>query len=96
MGRCPLGKVKTDPYAVHPHDSAAMRELKARMSSAAGQEIYRERSRVSERVNADQKRWRTLAQMVVRGTAKVHCVVLLNVLTYNMLRWLTLTAPAGT
>ena len=94
-GALPVRKGKPDPYAPRPTDSAPLRALKERMSSAAGQEIYRERSRVAERVHADLKRWRTLAQMVVRGKAKVHCVVLLNVLTYNLLRWSTLAAPGA-
>jgi transposase len=93
-GALPVRKGKPDPYAVRPRDPAAMRALKERMRSPAGQEIYRARSRASERVHADLKRWRTLAHMVVRGQAKVLCVVLLNALTYNLLRWLTL-APTG-
>lgn len=93
-GALPVRTGKPDPYAARPTDTAALRALKERMSSLAGQEIYRARSRVSERVHADLKRWRTLAQMVVRGKAKVRCVVLLNVLAYNLLRWLAL-APNG-
>jgi transposase len=95
-GALPQRKGKPDPYAPQPKDSAAMAELKTRMRSAAGQAIYRERAAVAERVNADLKTWRTLTQVVVRGKNKVMCIALWNVLAFNLLRWLSLTAGTPT
>lgn len=77
---------KPDPYAPRRGDSEAMRALKERMQTQEGQQIYRERAKTAELVNADLKRWRTLDRITVRGITKVTAVVLLNVLTFNMLR----------
>jgi hypothetical protein len=95
-GALPQRKGKSDPYAPQTGDSPAMRELKARMSSAPGQAIYRERAMVAERVNADLKTWRALERVVVRGLSKVWCIALWNVLAFNILRWLSLTAGTQT
>ena len=91
-GALPKRRGKADPYAVNPRDTAVLQALKERMRSLAGQEIYRERARVSERVNGDLKTWRTLERVTVRGVNKVTCVALLNVLAYNLLRWIVLAA----
>ena len=85
-GPLPERQGKPDPYAPQRGDSAALGALKARMQSDAGQQIYRERAPTAELVNADLKRWRTLDRLTVRGLPKVTAVVLLNVLTFNMLR----------
>lgn len=96
-GALPQRQGKPDPYAPRASDSAALQALKERMRTLAGQEIYRERAQVSERVNGDLKTWRTLGRVTVRGVGKVTCVALLNVLAYNLLRWIVLAAstPAG-
>ena len=91
-GALPQRKGKPDPYAPQAVDSEAMRALKARMTSEAGKQIYRERSMVAERVNADLKAWRTLERLAVRGKGKVLCVVLWNVLAFDILRWLSLSS----
>lgn len=91
-GALPQRTGKPDPYAPQKVDSPAMRDLKARMSSEPGKAIYRERSSSAERVNADLKTWRALQRFVVRGTSKVWCIALWNVLAFNILRWLSLTA----
>lgn len=85
-GPLPERTGKPDPYAPQAGDTAAMGALKARMRSEVGQQIYRERAPTAELVNADLKRWRTLERITVRGLTKVTAVVLLNVLTFNMLR----------
>jgi len=85
---------KPDPYAPQRGDSAALAALKERMRSEAGQAIYAQRAPVAERVNADLKRWRTLDRVVVRGVAKVRCIVLWNVLAFNILRALTVVGPS--
>lgn len=85
-GPLPERKGKPDPYAPQRGDSEAMRALKERMQTTEGQQIYRDRAKTAELVNADLKRWRTLERITVRGITKVTAVVLLNVLTFNMLR----------
>jgi hypothetical protein len=85
-GPLPERQGKPDPYAPQRGDSAALRALKARMQSDEGKQIYRQRAPVAELVNADLKRWRTLDRLTVRGLPQVTAVVLLNVLTFNMLR----------
>lgn len=89
-GPLPERKGKGDPYAPQRQDSAAMRALKQRMQSAEGQQIYAQRAPRGELVNADCKQWRTLKQVTVRGLPKVTGVVLLNLLTFNMLRMIPL------
>ena len=88
----PERKGTPDPLAIKPQDSAALRALKERMGSAAGKAIYKERAATAETVNADLKTWRSLDRFLVRGTRKVTCVLLWNVLAYNILRWVALTA----
>jgi transposase len=95
-GALPQRQGKPDPYAPQAHDSPAMAELKTRMRSEAGQAIYRERAAIAERVNGDLKTWRTLTQFVVRGKNKVLCIVLWNVVAFDLLRWLSLTSGTQT
>lgn len=94
-GALPERRGKPDPYAPRATDCASLGALKERMRSLAGQEIYKERGQVSERVNGDLKTWRTLERLTVRGVPKVTCVALLNVIAFNLLRWMVL-APAAT
>ena len=93
-GVLPVREGKPDPYAEREGDSMAMRELKARMRSEEGKTIYRQRAGTAELVNADLKTWRTLDRFLVRGSRKVLCVVLWNVLAHNLLRWIALSPPA--
>lgn len=93
-GPLPERSANPDPLAIKPTDSAAMRRLKERMASERGKEIYKERAATAELVNADLKTWRTLDRFGVRGKRKAMCVVLWNVLAYNMLRYFAL-APSG-
>jgi transposase len=93
-GPLPERKGTIDPYEVKPEDSAAMRLLKQRMVTPEAREIYPLRAATAETVNADLKTWRTLQRFLVRGKHKVRCVLLWNVLAYNLLRWLAL-APSG-
>lgn len=93
-GALPVRAGQPDPYAPRPGDSAAMKDLRARMGSEEGQTIYRERAPTAELVNADLKTWRALDRFWVRGQRKVLCVVLLNVLAHNFLRWIALSSTA--
>jgi transposase InsO family protein len=81
----------SDPTRPRPTDAPAVAAWRQRMSTAAAQEIYKQRSASAERVNADVRTHRTLDRMLVRGLPKVLCVALLNAVTYNLLRWISLT-----
>jgi hypothetical protein len=84
-----------DPTAAQPQDAPAVREWRARMSSAEAKDIYKDRAATSERVNADLRVRRGLDRLLVRGTNKVLCVALLSALTYNLLRWISLSNAAA-
>jgi hypothetical protein len=84
-------KWKRDPYEIGPNDSEAVRKWKERMATPEAKEIYKERGATAETVNADLSTWRALDRFLVRGKRKTLCVVLWNVLAYNMLRYFALT-----
>ncbi len=93
-GPVPERKGTENPCQVKPDDSPAVAAWKQRMATPEAKLIYRERAAVAETVNADLKTWRTLGRFLVRGKRKVLCVLLWNVLAYNILRWLALV-PNG-
>ena len=76
-----------DPYAPHPADSPAVIDWRARMNTAEGRTIYRQRSSTCETVNADLKTHRGLGPLLVRGTEKVLCVALWSALAYNLIHF---------
>ena len=90
FGPPPHRKTTPDPYMVKGGDSAAVIQWKQRMRSSEGQTIYKQRGSTIETINADLKQWRTLGAFTVRGKRKVLCVLLLNALAYNILRWTAL------
>lgn len=65
-------------------------ELRERMASAEGKELYRRRCQTVELVNADWKEHRKLRRFSGRGLARARCQVGLLVLSHNLL---TLLAP---
>ena len=75
----------TDPHQPKPGDSEAVAAWRVRMASEEAKAIYKNRAAVAECVNA-QARNRGLRQLLVRGTAKVRCVVLLYALAHNLMR----------
>ena len=81
-----------DPYAPQPRDGPGVRAWRRRMKSAAARAIYKLRAATSEWVNA-RMRNRGLRQVLVRGLAKVRCVLLLHALAHNLERSARL-APA--
>jgi len=85
-------KWKEDRYEIGAGDSEAVRAWKERMRTAAAGEVYKQRAATAETVNADLRTWRALDRFLVRGKGKAFCVLLLNVLTYNILRYYALTA----
>jgi hypothetical protein len=63
--------------------------LRTRMNTAAGKELYRQRCRTVELVNADWKEHRKLRRVSGRGRGRVQCQVGLVVLAHNLLALLT-------
>jgi transposase len=72
-----------------PNDTPAMAEVRRRMASETGKQIYRTRASTSEWVNA-QCRNRGLQQFVVRGLKKVRCIAYWHALAHNVLRMIGL------
>jgi hypothetical protein len=89
--RAPKGttRARTDPRASDPPAVAAWR---ARMATAAAQQLYRDRASTAEWVNAQSRGRYGLTQFPIRGLPKVTAVVLLVVLTHNLLRWIALAS----
>lgn len=81
-----------DPHAPKAQDSEAVAAWRARMGTAEAKAIYKQRAATAECVNA-QSRNRGLTQLLVRGSAKVTCVMLLFALAHNLMRTAAL-APA--
>jgi transposase len=73
-----------DRYAPKRGDSEAVMRWRARMATAAGQAVYRQRAQ-AECIHA-LARNRGLTQYPVRGRAKVRAVALLHALAHNLLR----------
>lgn len=63
------------------------------MRTAEAQETYKERGATAETVNADLRTWRALDRFLVRGKREALCVLLWNVLAYNMLQYLRGSDP---
>jgi transposase len=76
-----------DEFTPRPGDSEAMKELRLRMGSEAGKEVYKLRASTSETVNADLRCRRGLRELTVRGARKVTCVVLWSALAYNVIHF---------
>ena len=68
-------------------DSEAILAWKARMSSEAGKQIYKQRGSTSETINADLRSYRGLVQLTVRGLPKTRCVALWCALAYNVMHF---------
>ena len=79
-----------DPHAPKPTDTKAVAAWRKRMGTDAAKEIYKERAATAETVNADLSTHRALGSFSVRGTEKVLAAALLSVLTYDVLRAITL------
>lgn len=92
----PLSKKKgQEPDYTPKHgDSEEIAAWRARMGSDAGKTIYKERGETAELPNAHVKARFGLTQLPVRGSTKVLTMGLWMALTFNMLRWLSLTNSA--
>jgi hypothetical protein len=80
---------RRDASTPRADDSAEVRAWRARMDTAAGQAIYRQRGATAECVNAHARRHGVL-QFGVRGIDKVLSAMLLVAITHNLLRWMVL------
>ncbi len=81
-----------DPHVAKPTDAPAVAAWRVRMGTEDAKTIYKDRAAVAETVNADLRAHRGLNRLPVRGLAKVQCIAVWAALTYNVLRWLALTA----
>jgi transposase len=74
---------QADRYAPPAQDSEEVIRWRARMGSAAGKAIYKERASMAECVNA-QARNRGLVQLLVRGQQKVKAIALWFAIAHNV------------
>lgn len=79
-----------DPHAPREGDSEAVAAWRARMGTDEAKEIYKQRAATAETVNADAKQHRGLDSFAVRGLGKALGSATLFVLTYDILRLITL------
>jgi len=83
-GRPPRGRPKPDPSLPRPDDSVAVAHFRLRMATPQAKALYKRRSEVAERTNAEVKDKRGLSHFLVRGLGKVKCVALWTALAYNV------------
>ena len=76
-----------DPHEPKADDRPGTAAWRERMATDESKEEYKARPQHRD-VNADLKTWRSLGQLVVRGTKKVLSVALWAAVTYNVLRLL--------
>jgi Transposase DDE domain len=74
-----------DPFAPKSTDSEPLAQWRARMASAEGQALYKQRGATVECANAQLRR-RGLHQFNVRGLVKVRAVLLWHALAHNLMR----------
>jgi len=79
-----------DPHVAREGDSEPVARWRERMGTEEAKKIYKERAATAETVNADGKEHRGLDSLSVRGMTKVTGSAALFVLTYNILRLITL------
>jgi len=80
-----------DPHRPKPGDSDAVAAWRVRMGTDEAKEIYKHRAATAETVNADAKAHRGMAATPLRGLDKVTGSACLFALTYNILRFITLS-----
>lgn len=78
---------RASAYEPMPGESQVLSDWRARMGSAEGKEIYKQRAATSETVNADLKMHRGLDRLRVRGLKKAKCVALWMALAYNIMHF---------
>ena len=75
---------KQDRYAPHADDSPVVAAWRARMATAAAQQIYKERAATAECVNA-RARNRGLVRLLVRGVSKVRAIALWYAIAHDVI-----------
>lgn len=78
-----------DRHQARPGDSRAVAAWRERMSTEEAKAIYKQRAASAECVNAHARN-RGLTRLMVRGKAKVRCVILLHAVAHNVMRMLAL------
>jgi transposase len=81
-----------DPHLPKPGDSDAVAAWRIRMGTDDAKQIYKQRAATAETVNADAKAHRGMAATALRGLHKVTGSACLFALTYNILRFITVSA----
>ncbi len=84
-----------DPYAPRAGDTAAVKDWRRRMGTAAGREAYKRRGASAEWVNAGCRN-RGLYRVGVRGVEKVTCCALWQALAHNLVTAVRRAAMAST
>ena len=88
----PPDQPPVDPHLPKPGDSDAVAAWRIRMGTDDAKQIYKQRAATAETVNADAKAHRGMATTALRGLAKVTGTACLFALTYNILRFITVSA----
>ena len=78
-----------DRHQPRPGDSPAVAAWRVRMGTEEAKAIYKNRAATAECVNAHARN-RGLIRLMVRGTDKARCVVLLHAVAHNVMRMLAL------
>ena len=81
-----------DPHLPKHGDSDAVAAWRVRMGTDSARQIYKQRAVTAETVDADAKAQRGMAATALRGLAKVTGCACLFALTYNILRFITVSA----
>jgi transposase len=79
-----------DPHQGQPRDGPAVADLRRRMGSDEGRQIYQTRAATAETVNADLRTRRGLGRLLLRGSGKVLIAALWSALTYNLVHAINL------
>jgi hypothetical protein len=88
----PPDQLPIDAHLPKPGDSDAVAAWRVRMGTDDAKQIYQQRAATAETVNADAKAHRGMAATALRGLDKVTGAACLFALTYNILRFITVSA----
>lgn len=79
-----------DDFTPRETDSPEVAAWRQRMGTDDAKTIYKDRASTVELVNADLKERHGLTRLRVVGIDKVQCVLLWSVLTFNLMKWISL------
>ena len=82
----PPRREDVDRYERTKRDTDHTAAWRARMATDEAKAVYCDRASSAETVHADQRAWRGMHQLPVRGLTKVRCIALLMALLHNVLR----------